>query len=86
MDPVPEYFSKRDAAIVYAVSVGKIEAEVRAGRLRAFNVGKKLLLKKTDLDAWISSREVSRPEQCSHKSELRLLVDRAVETARRSAA
>lgn len=84
MDSEQKYLSKRHAAGFVDLSIGKIEAAIRAGELRAFNVGRKILVRKLDLEAWISSREVSRPEQCSHKSELRLLVDRAVEHARKA--
>jgi hypothetical protein len=85
MDPEPEYLSKKHAAIVYDTSVGKLEGEIRAGRLRAFNIGRKILIGKKSLDAWISSCEVTHQEQSAKKSDLRLLVDRAVERARKGA-
>lgn len=86
MDPEREYLSKKHAAITYDVSVGKLETEIRAGRLRSFNVGRKILLKRTDLEEWIASCAVSWPDPRAGKSELKLLVERAVESAKRRTA
>ncbi len=85
MDLKPEYLSKRHAAAIYDISVGKLMTEYRAGRLQAFKVGRKLLFKKTDLEEWIVSCAVSRPDPLAGKSELKLLVERAVEFARKGA-
>jgi excisionase family DNA binding protein len=76
------YMTKRTAAAYIDHSDRIIEAAIRTGQLRAFRIGKKVLLRKSDIDAWILAGEVTRENRGVGKSDLRKLMDRAIETAK----
>jgi excisionase family DNA binding protein len=64
----------------------KIEEAVRLGRLRAYRVGKKTLIRKSDLFAWVMSGEITCEKSQANKTELQQLTDRAVDQARKNTA
>jgi excisionase family DNA binding protein len=57
-----------------------INQMIRNNRIRAFQVGKKILVRKSDLDRAVESCEVNNQKHIE-KNNLQLLVDRAVERA-----
>ena len=76
------YMTRRTAAAYIDHSDRIIEAAVRAGQLRAFRIGKKILLRKFDIDAWILAGEVTQEGRGVGKRDLQKLMDRAIETAK----
>ncbi|MBN2339473.1 MAG: excisionase family DNA-binding protein [Acidobacteria bacterium] len=73
--------SKRSAAAYCDLGVKKIETAIRLGQVRAYSVGKKILLRRSELDAWIQAGEVTRAPE-PQKTDLQDLVGRAIATAR----
>lgn len=76
------YLSKRSAAAYCDLGVKKIETAIRLGQVRAFSVGKKILIKRSELDAWIQAGEVTRAPE-PQKTDLQDLVGRAIATAQK---
>lgn len=76
------FLSKRSAAEYSDLGVKKIETAIRLGQLRAFTVGKKLVIKKSELDRWIEAGEVTRRSE-PQKTDLQALLTSAIATARK---
>jgi excisionase family DNA binding protein len=76
------YMTKTTAAKYIDHNDKKIEELIRSGQLRAYRIGKKTLVKKSDLERVIAQHEVTREKKQSDKSDLSELVTRAVEAAR----
>jgi hypothetical protein len=76
------FMSKRSAQHYCDLGEKKIEEFIRTGKLRAFNCGKKILIRKSDLDALILGHEITRETHEADKSDLQRLTDRALEQAK----
>jgi excisionase family DNA binding protein len=63
-----------------------IEQAIRAGQLRAYRINKKVLIKKSDLEAWVLRGEITRPAQTENKNDLQRLMDAAISKARANVA
>lgn len=59
-----------------------LEHAIRTGRLRAFRVGKKTLIRKAELVAWIEAGEITLTDRAQHKTEQQTRMDRAIEMAK----
>jgi hypothetical protein len=80
------WMSKRSGIQYSGVGIKKIEKAIRTCRLRSFTVGKKILLRKSDIDAWIMAGEVTPQNREVEKTSLQKLTDRALEQARANVA
>jgi excisionase family DNA binding protein len=83
------YFSKAKVAVYSSLGVRTIERAIARGELRIFRPhrGRKLLLRKSDVDAWISAGEITRtPQSARSASGLDTLLDAAIAKARRKLA
>jgi excisionase family DNA binding protein len=60
----------------------KIERAIRDGHLRAFRCGRKILVRKSDLIAWIESNQITPAKTKAHKTALQNLTDKALSQAR----
>jgi hypothetical protein len=63
-----------------------IEQAIRSRQLRAFRASKKILIRKSDLIAWVESREITKADQVEHKTDLQRLMDAAIEKAKANVA
>lgn len=52
----PQYITLKDATAAVGLSAGTLKRAIRAGRLRAFKPGGKLLIRPEDLQQWIETR------------------------------
>lgn len=52
----PRYVTLRTAAATVELSLGTLKRAIRAGKLRAFKPGGKLLIRPEDLQQWIETR------------------------------
>jgi excisionase family DNA binding protein len=80
------YLSKRAASQYTGLSVNTIEAGYRSGALRAFNLRKKVLLLKSDIDQWIQSHEVqptAKPMNAD-RGALNDMLSKCIERARKN--
>jgi excisionase family DNA binding protein len=64
----------------------KIEEGIRSGQLRAYRIGKKILIRKSELIAWVESHEVTRENRKANRTDLQKLVDGAIDQARKRTA
>ncbi len=80
------YMTKSSAARYIDHDKRKIEEAIRTGKLRAFRCGKKCLVKKSDIDAWIEAGEITRANTQADKNGLQQLTDLALERARANVA
>lgn len=55
----PKYLTLKDATETVRLSAGTLKRAIRAGRLRAFKPGGKLLMRPDDLREWVEAREVT---------------------------
>jgi excisionase family DNA binding protein len=77
------YMTKRDAAHGYSgLGELKLGQLIKTGKLRAFRIGKKTLIRKSDLDAVILAHEITPEIQKQDKNDLQKLTARAIEQAR----
>jgi excisionase family DNA binding protein len=81
----PGYLTKQHAMVIYDLKKRSIDAAIRAGQIRAFKIGKKILLDKASIDEWIQAHEIIASDRQTVKSELQKLMDRAIQHARRTA-
>jgi excisionase family DNA binding protein len=80
------YLTKLSAAVfIDHKNDRKIEEGIRSGQLRAYRIGKKILIKKSELIAWVESHEVTRENREANKTDLQKLVDGAMERAKKGA-
>ncbi len=86
MDSTPEYLTKPHAAAIFDLKVRALENAVRAGQIRAFKIGKKVLLERASIDEWIRSHEITAATRAEEKSELARKFDRVIAEARRRTA
>jgi excisionase family DNA binding protein len=59
MTPEPMAVSVVEAARLLGISRTRVYEELVAGRLKSFKVGRRTLLSRRELDAWIDAREQS---------------------------
>jgi excisionase family DNA binding protein len=78
------FLTKASAAKFIDHEERKIEEAIRRGHLRAYKIGKKVLLRKSDLEAWIQSGEITRENHEADRTDLQRLTDRALEQARQN--
>jgi hypothetical protein len=86
MDLVPVYLTKQHASIISDLKPRMLEAAIRAGHVRAFKLGKKVLIDKVSLREWIESHEITPVDRQVEKTELAQLMDRAIQIARKKTA
>jgi len=80
------FLSKKSATKYTDLGMRKIKEGISSGKLRAFRIGRKILLRRSDVDAWIQAGEVTREKQTQDKSDLQRLTDLALERARANVA
>lgn len=78
-----DHFMSKTSAAKFIDHADKriIEQGIREGHLRAFKVGKKVLVRKSDLIAWIERHEVTREGKQAARTDLQNLVSLAIEKA-----
>jgi hypothetical protein len=86
VDPEPAYITKQHASIVYDLKTRSLEDAVRKGFVRAFRIGRKVLIEKVSIEEWIQSHEIAPIDHQATKSELQTLLSRAIEHARKAGA
>ena len=86
MESSPEYLSKQHASVIYDLKIRLLENAVRAGYVRAFRIGKKVLIETSSIEEWIRAHEITPADQQAEKSELGKLMDRAIAIARKRTA
>jgi len=86
MNPAPEYLTKPHASVIYDLKPRSLEGAIRAGRVRAFKIGRKILIEKASIDQWIQAHEIQPVDRRVEKSELQKLMDRAIRIAREKTA
>jgi excisionase family DNA binding protein len=52
----PQYLTLKDATATVSLSAGTLKRAIRAGKLRAFKPGGKLLVRPEDLQGWVEKR------------------------------
>lgn len=81
------FMTKHDAAHGYSgLGEPKLQELIRTGKLRAFRIGKKTLIRKSDLDAVILAYEVTPENRQQEKTDLQALMGKAIEQAKRNRA
>jgi excisionase family DNA binding protein len=80
------YYSKKAATQYCGTGIKKIEEAISNGKLRAFTVGRKILIRKSDIDAWIQGGEVTRADRMVSKNDLQNLTAKALERAKATVA
>lgn len=80
------WLSKKSAAQYSAHGEARLEEAIRAGELHAYNCGKKIVIRKSDIDAWILAHEAKPRDSKIDKTDLQSLMDRAMKFAKRGAA
>jgi excisionase family DNA binding protein len=86
MEPEPAYLTIPHASIVSDLKARLLERAVREGWIRAFRIGRKTLIAKASLDAFIQQHEITPTDRKTAKSELQTLLSRAIEHARKAGA
>ena len=80
------YYSVKAASRYAGIGIKKIETAIRTGKLRAYAVGRKRLVKRSSIDAWIQAGEITRENKEIEKTTLQNLTDKALEQARANVA
>lgn len=83
MDPEPAYLTKQHASAVYDLKERYLEDAVRKGFVRAYRIGRKVLIERSSINEWIQSKEITPTDQKVAKSELQTLLSRAIDHARK---
>jgi hypothetical protein len=86
VDPSPLYLTKQHASVVFDLRTRALERAILAGHIRAFKIGKKVLLEKASIESWIQSNEITPAERVVVKSALQDLMDRAIAHAKKRTA
>lgn len=83
MDLEPVYLTKQHASTISSLKQRSLEQAIRNGWVRAFKIGRKVLIERQSLDDWIRAHEIMPMDKQRERSELQKLVDAAVEQAQR---
>jgi hypothetical protein len=83
MEPSPLYLTKAHSCIAFDVKKRMLENAIRAGQVRAFRIGRKILIEKASIETWIQSCEITPTDRQIVKSELQQLMDRAIAHAKK---
>ncbi len=86
MNPEAEYLTKQHAELVFDLKSRKLERAYREGKVRAFRIGRKILIEKASIVAWLESNEITPTDRAVTKSALQELMDAAIAHARRKGA
>ncbi len=77
------YLTKQSAtAHIDHHDVRVIEHAIRRGELPAYRIGKKTLIKKSDLEAWVMRGRIDIETGDEGKSQLQTVMDRVIQTAK----
>lgn len=83
MNPSSEYLTKPHANEIFDLKPRCLEKLIREGKVKAFKIGRKVLIERASIVEFIRSHEVTPTQQHIEKSALAELMDRAIEVARR---
>jgi excisionase family DNA binding protein len=77
--------SVKESAAFSSLRVRKLNYEIRAGRLRAYRIGHKTLIKRSDLIAYIEQHEITLSAKSEPaRSGLNELLTRCIDRARKN--
>ncbi len=63
-----------------------VKTAIFAGKLRAYRIGRKLLIKKSELVAWVQQGEIRPKNPAQTRNDLQAITDKALEQARANVA
>ncbi len=86
MSPSFESLPLGQCESVYGIKPRPVRNAIRAGHVRAFKIGKKILVERQSLESWIQNHEITPAQIQAERSELQLLMDRAIQYAKKKTA
>ena len=79
---IPAYLTKQHASTVFDIKERKLGDAVRKGFVRAYRIGRKVLLERASIEEWIHGNEITPTDRERTKTELQKLLIRAIQHAR----
>lgn len=59
IDTTPIAYGREAAALAAGISVAQVDREIKAGRLVARRCGRRRIIRRADLEAWLDALEVA---------------------------